>query len=177
MTLAPSNTLVVMGVCGVGKTTVAQLVSKRTSSSFLDADDFHSEESVSAMREGRPLTDAMRIPWLHRVAAGAQAAHQAQPEKPIVAACSALKRSYRDILRAHMPDTLFIYLSADEHEIRQRMAERSDHFMPVAMLEGQLAILEPPERDERHIKIDASVNVDAIVAQILTEIERLGVCA
>ncbi len=171
MTLAQNTTFIVMGVCGVGKTTVAQLMSDRISASFLDADDFHSEENVSAMREGKPLTDAMRFPWLHGVAAGVNAVRRARPDRPAVAACSALKRSYRDILRERIPNTVFVYLSADERKIRERMAERSDHFMPVQMLEGQLAALEPPGGDERHITVDATRNIEATVAQVLSEIE------
>ena len=177
MKIAKSATFIVMGVCGVGKTTVAQLASGRAAGSFLDADDFHSEENVRTMREGKPLTDAMRLPWLHSVAAGINAVHHAQPDRRVFAACPALKRSYRDMLREQVPGAVFVYLSANERDIRKRLSERSNHFMPVQMLEGQLAVLEPPTGDEPHIKIDATVNIEATVAAVINQIERFDAFA
>ena len=131
----------VMGVSGVGKSTVGQMIADIYGGVFLDGDDYHPPSNVAWMAQGKPLTDEMRWPWLTRLAdeVNAERAHGMT-----VFACSALRKSYRDHLRAAIPDLRIVYLEAQEDVIAKRVAQRSDHFMPVSLLHSQFATLEPP---------------------------------
>lgn len=132
----------VMGVSGVGKSTVGQMIADIYGGVFLDGDDYHPETNVTWMAEGKPLTDEMRWPWLTRLA---QEVNAERVHGLTVFACSALRKSYRDHLRAAITDLRIVYLEAQEDVIAKRIAQRSDHFMPVSLLHSQFATLEPPE--------------------------------
>lgn len=157
--------VIVMGVSGVGKTTVAQALAARIGGRYIEADDLHPPENIAAMAEGTPLTDAMRQPWLTALSEAMRRARTTQPEVPVVVACSALKRAYRDILRAQNPDAIVVYLAADPAVIHARMAARRDHFMPASLLDSQLATLEPPFSDEAYVTVDAGLPPNDTVAQ------------
>lgn len=129
-----------MGVSGAGKSTVAAILAGVLGVDLADADDLHPPENVEAMSAGRALADADRGPWLHAVASWL-AAH---PEGGVVA-CSALRRRYRDILRAGAPRTVVLHLDGDPAVVESRLAARQGHFMPVSLLGSQLATLEPLE--------------------------------
>ena len=148
--------LVVMGVCGSGKSTVGAALAGRLGLPYADADDLHPPANVTRMRAGVPLTDADRLPWLDAV--GAWLASRAGTGAVI--SCSALRRSYRDVLRAHVPDAAFAHLHGSPATIAARLAARHDHFMPAALLESQLATLEPLEPDEHGTTLDVARPVE-----------------
>jgi gluconokinase len=127
-----------MGVTGSGKTTVGRLVAAKLDAPFVDADDYHSPEAKARMHAGHPLDDADRAPWLQRVGA---AVHDVGTG-PVVLACSALRRSYREVLRAAAPDLTFVYLDVDPATLAARLAARTGHFAGVDLLPSQLATLE-----------------------------------
>jgi gluconokinase len=138
--------IVVMGVSGSGKTTVGRLLAERLERTFVDADDLHPPENVAKMEAGRGLTDADRAPWLARVR-DVLDAHRAAG-LPLVMACSALKRAYRERLGVHEPGVRFVWLDVPTRELRQRLAERADHFADEALLPSQLGAFEPPTARE-----------------------------
>jgi gluconokinase len=161
--------VVVMGVSGSGKTTVASLLAKTLGCPYQEGDALHPPENVAKMSGGTPLTDADRSPWLHRIAARIDDWH-GRGEAGVVT-CSALKRSYRDIIIGSRPDVALVYLRGSRDMIGQRMAARQGHFMPSALLDNQFATLQEPSADERPIIID----VGAAPAEIVEEIvRRLG---
>lgn len=158
------RTIIVMGVTGSGKTTVGRLLAHRLSLPFVDADDLHPESNLTKMAMGHPLDDADRWPWLHDVAAWID-------EHPRgVVACSALKRSYRDLLRHGRDGVRFLYLQAEPHIIKQRM-ERRQHFMPPSLADSQLATLEPPDGNEPAVTVSIVNNPEVIVE---TAVRALG---
>lgn len=155
--------VVVMGVSGSGKTTVGAALAQRLRVPFADADDFHPPENVTKMSAGVPLTDEDREPWLRTIAAWLDA-HTADGG---VVSCSALKRSYRDLLREHATHAFFLHLHGDRDVIAARMAGRPGHFMPTALVDSQFATLEPLEADEVGTALDVSAPVDDLVEQSL----------
>jgi gluconokinase len=160
--------VLVMGVCGTGKSSLAARLAAATGGALVEADDYHSAANVALMASGRPLTDADRWPWLDAVAEGARAAGRTGP---VAIACSALKRRYRDRLRARLGDLALVYLTGDPALIRGRLEARRDHFMPPALLDSQLAELEPPAPVEPHLTVDAALSPaaqDALVQAFLT---------
>ena len=161
----PSNIILLMGVSGSGKTQVGRLLAAGLAARFLDADDLHSEQNVRKMRAGTPLTDMDRRPWLDAV--GREMARLAHDHRGLVVACSALKRAYRDCLRASAPALRLIWLSGPTPLIRERLSARVGHFMPTSLLESQLATLEPPGSDERPLVIDITPPPAEIVAELL----------
>jgi carbohydrate kinase (thermoresistant glucokinase family) len=130
--------IVLMGVTGSGKSTIGRIVATRLGAPFVDADDLHSREAIAKMHAGHALTDADRAPWLRRV----HAALRDLGDGPLVAACSALKRSYRDALREGLAPLTFVLLDVDLSVLRARLAARTDHFAGAALLPSQLATLE-----------------------------------
>ena len=133
--------VVVMGVCGSGKTTVGRLIAQRMDWVFLEGDDLHPEANRLKMAAGTPLTDEDRWPWLDRIA---RAIRRAGGEgRSMVVACSALRRTYRDRLRECGGDVRFLHLTGTPALLRTRMALREGHFMPAGLLDSQLATLEP----------------------------------
>jgi gluconokinase len=154
-----SRAVVVMGVSGCGKTTVANALASQQSWRSVDADHLHSPQAVAKMRAGQPLDDADRMPWLDRV--GAVLAEGAASPQGVVVACSALRRAYRDRLRAACPGLRFVFLDGSWELIAERMAQRRDHYMPASLLHSQFLTLERPGADEPdvfHTAIDQPLN-------------------
>lgn len=146
--------LVIMGVTGAGKSTVGTLLAERLGLAFRDADDFHPPANIAKMSSGTPLTDEDRRPWLDAIGAHL-AAHRG---KGCVVTCSALKRRYRDRLRAAAPDLRFIHLHGDVALVAARQAARQGHFMPASLIASQFATLEPPAAEERVIALDVAAS-------------------
>ena len=149
----------VMGVSGSGKTSVGAALAQRLHVPFEDADDLHPPANVAKMSAGIPLDDADRLPWLRTV--GAWLAEHAASGGVI--SCSALRRSYRDVLREAAPDQIFLHLASDREVIARRVAGRPGHFMPAALVDSQFATLEPLEPDERGVTLDVDQPIDALV--------------
>jgi gluconokinase len=160
----PPPLVVVMGVSGSGKTTVGAALAQRLRVPFADADDFHPRANIAKMSAGIPLTDDDRGPWLATIASWL-ADHAASGG---VASCSALRRSYRDVLAAGAPQVFFVHLHGDPDVIATRVAGRPGHFMPAALVESQFATLEPLEPDERGAVLDVDQPVDELVSQSVT---------
>jgi gluconokinase len=132
----------VMGVSGVGKTTLAEALAAQFGAVFLEGDAFHPPQNVAAMTAGQPLTDGMRWIWLTMLASAAQSERQAG--RAVVMSCSALKKSYRDHLRGIAAPIQFLFLDAEKPKVAQRIAGRRGHYMPPTLLDSQFATLEPP---------------------------------
>ncbi len=164
-----ATVLVLMGVSGSGKSTVAGLLAGRLSWDFEEGDDLHPEVNVAKMAAGHPLTDADRWPWLDRVAEWIH--HQLETGRSGIITCSALKRAYRDRLRA--PGVTFVYLHGTHDLIAGRLAKRHGHYMPSTLLDSQFADLEPPEPDENSLTIDIGPSAAEQAAQIVQAL-RLG---
>ena len=154
--------IVVMGVSGCGKSRIGAALANRLGLRFLDGDSLHPAANVAKMARGTPLDDDDRAPWLDAV--GAALGTQAD-----VVACSALKRAYRDRIRAQAPGAVFVHLAGDRAVLARRVASRPGHFMPPALLDSQLATLEPLQPDEAGMVVDLSQTPAQIVARIVTE--------
>jgi gluconokinase len=152
-----------MGVSGSGKTTVGAALAQRLRVPYADADDFHPPENVAKMSAGIPLDDSDRAPWLETI--GAWLADHAASGG--VTSCSALRRRYRDVLRAGAPDQLFVHLDGTREVIARRVAGRPGHFMPVSLLDSQFATLEPLDDDENGLVLDLARSVDDLVTDYL----------
>lgn len=153
------------GVSGSGKSTIGGMLAGRLHWDFEDGDALHPAANIAKMRAGIPLTDEDRGPWLRalagwidgRIAAGA----------PAVAACSALKRSYRDLLREGRPQVRLVFLAVDREVLAARLVARHGHFFPADLLESQLAALEPPAPEEGVLQVDAAAPAAEVVRQII----------
>ena len=154
--------VVVMGVSATGKSTVGAGVADRLGWDFIEGDDLHPPENVAKMESGEALTDQDRAPWLDRVSDRAQA--QAEAGHSSVLTCSALKRAYRDRLRAGVPAMFFLHLAAPHEILEPRMQQRSRHFMPPSLLRSQFDTLEPLDEDEDGVAVDVSGTIDEVVA-------------
>lgn len=154
--------VVLMGVAGSGKTSVGQALSDRLGIPYREGDDLHPAANVEKMRAGVPLTDEDRWPWLDRVT---EALRQ---DAPLIVGCSALKRIYRDRLRAGAGDVRFVHLAGSRDLIAARMAERTGHYMPLSLLDSQFAALEAPGPDE-----GATVDIDQPLATLADTIAAL----
>ena len=161
--------LIVMGVSGSGKSTIAQHLADKLNWTYEDGDAFHPEANVAKMKAGHPLTDDDRWPWLRAIADEIDRASASGQR--IVVACSALKRAYRDVLVHGRDDVRIIYLDGSRDLIAGRLERRKGHFMPAGLLDSQFAALEPPSADERPLVVSIDGTVDAIVDDI---IRRLG---
>ncbi|ORB82744.1 gluconate kinase [Mycobacterium kansasii] len=161
--------VVVMGVSGSGKSTVGAALARRLGVPFLDADTVHPPANIAKMAAGEPLDDDDRHPWLQRVGQWL-AAHRGGG----VASCSALKRSYRDQLRAHCPQLEFLHLGGSADVIGRRSANRAGHFMPVELLRSQQDTLEPLGGDESGVVVDVDQDVSAIVESFLASAKGAG---
>jgi gluconokinase len=161
--------VVIMGVCGAGKTEIGRRLADALDWTFLDADDFHPPANVEKMRAGTPLCDADRWPWLDVLAERVR--QSAAGHGNIVLACSALARRYRDRLGLPHPHVRLVYLDDPGDVIRSRMERRTGHFMPATLLDSQLAILERPTAAERPIVVDVAADPAAIVRSILASLD------
>ena len=158
-----------MGVSGSGKTTIGQGVAEAMDWGFSDADDFHGPANVRKMKSGIPLTDEDREPWLRNLRAVIERWKRGEPGH--VLACSALKGSYREILRQNDPDVKFVYLQGSFDLIARRLKERKGHFFDPALLRSQFDALETPEDA---LVFDISKKPDEIIAAILETISKVG---
>jgi gluconokinase len=164
--------VVVMGVCGSGKSTLGAALAQHLAATFLEGDAFHPPENVARMAAGVALTDADRQGWLSTLSARLGAARQAG--EAVVLSCSALKRSYRDTLRSQADDLALVYLAGTPELLAQRMAGRSGHYMPPALLASQLATLEPPQADEHALTLDIASAPQALLQDTLAWLSRVA---
>ena len=162
--------LVVMGVSGSGKSTIADRLAERLDWTFEDGDRFHPASNVAKMSAGQPLTDEDRWPWLRAIAVEIDRVCEAGEQAVI--ACSALKRAYRDILVHERNDVRIVYLDGTQQLIAERLAKRKGHFMPPDLLPSQFRTLEPPGNDENPVTVSIDASVEAIVDDI---VHQLGI--
>jgi gluconokinase len=161
--------LVVMGVSGSGKSTIADELAARLGWRYEDGDKFHPPANVAKMSAGHPLTDDDRWPWLQAIADEIDRVCKARQRA--VVACSALKRAYRNILVHGRNDVRIVFLSGPQNLIADRLAARKGHFMPPGLLTSQFATLEPPEASEHPITVSIDASVEAIVDDIIRQLK------
>ncbi|WP_435738934.1 gluconokinase [Cellulosimicrobium sp. PMB13] len=161
-----------MGVAGSGKTTVATLLTERLGITYAEADEFHPQANIDKMRAGTPLTDEDRWPWLEAIRDWLSA--EADAGRSGVVTCSALKRTYRDLLRTARGQVCFVHLDGSPELLAERMQHRSGHFMPTSLLPSQLATLEPLTDDERGFRLDIATPPEQLVDEILARAHLRG---
>ncbi|MEM9585405.1 MAG: gluconokinase [Pseudomonadota bacterium] len=160
--------VVVMGVAGCGKSSVGEAVAEALDATYLDGDDLHPAENIAKMSAGTPLTDDDRAPWLDEV--GQKFAASAAP---LLIGCSALKRHYRDRIRAAAgSDVCFLHLNGTRAVIEARMSKRAGHFMPVSLLNSQFADLELLQADESGVEIDIAAPFDTVVSKSIAALRK-----
>jgi gluconokinase len=162
------SVIVVMGVSGCGKSTIAAMLAHRVHWTYEDGDWFHPHSNIEKMHGGEPLTDEDRWPWLNAIAAWIDATRRVGNHA--VVACSALKRAYRDILVGERRDVRIVFLKGDRDLIARRLAARDGHFMPPGLLDSQFTALEEPTADERPVVISIVPHPREIVEQIVTKL-------
>jgi carbohydrate kinase (thermoresistant glucokinase family) len=162
--------IVVMGVSGCGKSTVAARLAQELGWDFAEADTFHSKANIEKMSSGTALTDDDRWPWLDGIAAWIDA-KRAQGS-PCIVACSALKRRYRERLARGHADVRFVYLAGSHDTVAERLAGRSGHYMPLSLLQSQFDALEPPGPEEKPIVVSIRLPVEEIVREVMLELGR-----
>ena len=172
--MAPPR-VVVMGGCGCGKTTLGRALAAALGVPYVEGDELHSPANVARMAAGIALTDDDRRDWLRDVAARLASAEAAG--NGVVVACSALKRSYRDLLRRAAADLRLVYLHGDRELLEQRLAGRQGHYMPAALLHSQLLTLEPPQDDEAAVSLDIAAPPDDLLRSALQGLRRTPVTA
>ena len=160
--------LVVMGVSGSGKSTIAQRLADELRRPAAEADEFHPAANIEKMTAGIPLTDADRAPWL--AARRDWITERAEAGEDTVVTCSALKRAYRDVLRQARARVRFVHLAGKPELITQRLATRSDHFMPPSLLDSQFGDLEPLSHDEDGVTVDLAQTPERIVSSALVQL-------
>ena len=161
--------LIVMGVSGSGKSTVAQALGERLGWRFEDGDSFHPAGNVAKMRAGHPLTDEDRWPWLNAIAD--EIGRICKARDHVIIACSALKHAYRDVLLRGRNDVRFVFLKGTQELIADRLAHRKGHFMPPELLTSQFRTLESPDASEHVITASIDASVAAIVDDILRQLQ------
>ncbi|RWO35389.1 MAG: gluconokinase [Mesorhizobium sp.] len=167
--IRPAPAVVVMGVAGCGKSAVGEALAAALGAVFVEGDRLHPPENVARMTSGEPLTDALREGWLDAI--GRRIAEPVGDGQSVVAACSALKRSYRERLRGFCQDILFLYLEIDPATAKQRVGSRQGHFMPASLVDSQFATLETPVADENALTLDATRPIADIVADVISLFE------
>lgn len=161
------NRIVVMGVSGSGKTSLGAKLAQRLGGRFVDGDDLHPPENRAKMAAGHALNDTDRAPWLEVVGQ-----RLASSPGPVIVACSALRRAYRDAIRLHAGgDVLFLHLDGPRDVIAARMAKRTGHYMPMSLLDSQIATLEPPSIDETFLSLDLTSAEDLLLNRALQAVE------
>ena len=163
--LLTAPAIVVMGVAGCGKTAVGEALAKALGADFIEGDRLHPPENVARMARGEPLTDALREGWLDAI--GERVATSVAGGRRAVAACSALKRAYRDRLTRFCPELVFLYLKIDRNTAWRRVSNRKGHFMPASLVDSQFATLEEPTADERAVTVDGTRTVAGLVKGIV----------
>lgn len=164
--------IIVMGVSGSGKSTIGALLAEALGWPFADADGFHPAANIAKMAAGQPLTDADRWPWLDAIAAHIEAARAAA--QPVVVACSALRRTYRDRLRAGHGDLVFLHLAGEAGLIGERQAARQGHFMPPSLMASQFATLEDPAGEADAVTVSVVASPQQVVKAALVELAAAG---
>ncbi|MFJ9724214.1 gluconokinase [Streptomyces sp. NPDC101209] len=167
--MSTPHVVVVMGVAGTGKTTIGPLLAARLGVPYAEGDDFHPQANIAKMTAGVPLGDDDRWPWLDAIGAWAHG----RAGLGGVVSCSALKRSYRDRLRAAAPGVVFVHLAGDRALIEDRMSHRQGHFMPTALLDSQFATLQPLERDEAGVAVDVAGSPEQITERAVKALADL----
>jgi gluconokinase len=165
-----TTSVVVMGVSGSGKSTVAAGLVERLGWEFAEGDEFHPPENVAKMRAGTPLTDEDRWPWLRRLADWIGERERAG--RSVVVTCSALRRAYREVLGDGHPSVWFAHVTADAELIRDRLEHRTGHYMPASLLDSQLATLEPLQDDEPGAAVSGAGAPQAVVDELLAALSR-----
>jgi carbohydrate kinase (thermoresistant glucokinase family) len=163
--MTDTRVLIVMGVSGVGKSTIAESLAQKLGWKFQEGDDLHPPANIQKMHAGIPLTDADRAPWLAAIKRWIDARIEAG--EPGLVTCSALKRSYRNTLIDGRANVRILYLHSDEAAIEDRIQHRTGHFMPASLLESQLQTLEEPAADENPITVEVAGTVEETVSAIL----------
>ncbi|MFE0791146.1 gluconate kinase [Streptomyces sp. alain-838] len=163
------HVVVVMGVAGTGKTTIGPLLAARLGVPYAEGDDFHPPANIAKMTAGTPLTDEDRWPWLDAIGGWAHG----RAGLGGVVSSSALKRSYRDRLRAAAPGVVFVHLTGSRELIEDRMSQRQGHFMPTALLDSQFATLQPLEPDEAGVAVDVAGTPEEITERAVHALEDL----
>jgi gluconokinase len=163
MNSAEPHVLVVMGVSGSGKSTVARLLADRLGWDFAEGDDMHPQANKDKMAAGHPLDDQDRRPWLDKIAAWIR--QHLDAGRPGIVTSSALKRVYRDRLRS--PGVVFVHLTGTHDLIADRIGHRHGHFLPPCLLQSQIDTLEPPDADEAAVTVDVTPAPDDIVEEVL----------
>ncbi|MFC4505474.1 MULTISPECIES: gluconokinase [Streptomyces] len=164
------HVVAVMGVAGTGKTTIGPLLAARLGVPYAEGDDFHPPANIAKMSAGTPLDDADRWPWLDAIGAWADG----RAGLGGVVSCSALKRSYRDRLRAEAPGIVFVHLSGERALIEDRMSHRQGHFMPTALLDSQFATLQPLQPDEAGVVVSVSGTPEEITERTVQALAGLS---
>ncbi|NZD60475.1 gluconokinase [Rhizobium sp. WYCCWR 11290] len=168
------HAIIVMGVSGCGKSSVGEKLAEALRLAFVEGDALHPAANVEKMSKGIPLTDEDRMPWLDRIGEDIKAS--LEKSKGIIVSCSALKRLYRDRLRAAAGGNLFfVYLEGSRTLLMKRMGERKGHFMPVSLLDSQLATLEVPTGEPGVVTVDIDDTIEGIAATALKGLSALGV--
>ncbi|MEU7577502.1 gluconokinase [Streptomyces sp. NPDC041068] len=167
--MSTPHVVVVMGVAGTGKTTIGPLLADKLGVPYAEGDDFHPAENIRKMSSGTPLTDDDRWPWLDAIGAWAHG----RAGKGGVVSSSALKRAYRDRLRAAAPGVVFVHLTGDRKLIEDRMSQRQGHFMPTALLDSQFATLQPLGADEAGVGVDVAGTPEEITARAVEALRGL----
>lgn len=162
--------ILVMGVTGSGKSTIAAMLADRLHWMYEDGDWLHPPANIEKMRRGIPLTDEDRRPWLHAIAARIDAIRREGHHAVI--ACSALKRAYRDILIGDRPDVRLVFLKGDRDLVARRLAARDGHFMPPSLLESQFATLVEPGADERPIVVSIEAHPREMIEPIVAKLRQ-----
>ncbi|MCI2959352.1 gluconokinase [Agromyces atrinae] len=168
MNTVPRLPLIVMGVSGSGKSTIGQSLADAFGREFIDGDDLHPTANKQKMAAGHALNDEDRAPWLEIIAQ--RIGSELAEGQPIVVACSALKRRYRDQLVSHAPETVFVHLVGERDVIAERQSHRTHEYMPTSLLDSQFATLEPLDDAENGFVVDVTLTPEQIVAAVRDEL-------